>query len=213
LRSLSEPNDRGATEVKSVVGQQPETPVAPSPGTGTGALSTPGVTAKRVVEARVGDTSEIGRGAAGGPETVGDRINVPVTKGAKPLSIVVLNHAVQEALDSLQLKQLVRLMGSSETPAGRALLDHAREMETESLTTVEAMLSAGKSGSRTNTDPDATATSNAARGQGEPLQRLALQASDVVMAISELTSDRAPVGTEKGNDQDSDRTPPKPEVP
>jgi hypothetical protein len=213
LRSLSEQNARGVTVVGPVLERVPETPVGPSPGTGTGALSTPGVTADRVVEAGVGDTTNIGRDAAGGPNVVGAEGAVTVTIGARPLSIVVLNHAVKEALDSMQLRKMVRLMGSSDSPAGRALLAHAREMETASLTAVEGVLAAGKSGSRTGANPNAVATDNPAGGQGERLQQLALQASDVVMAISELTSDRAPVGTEKGNDQDSDRTPPKPEVP
>jgi hypothetical protein len=211
LRLLSELQDRSGTVVRPVLGQVPETPVGPSPGTGTGALATPGVTAKRVVEAGVGDTTDLGRDAAGGPNVLGTQPAVRVTIGAMPPSIVVLNHAVKEALDSLQVKQMVRLMGPSDSPARRALLAHARDMETKSLVGVESVLSAGKSGSRMGAN--AVGTSKEAGGQGGPISMLAMQASDVVMAISELTRDQPPVGKAKREGSGSVRSTSKPKNP
>jgi len=111
--------------------------------------------------------------------------------------ILLLNHGVKEALDSMELRQLARTMGSSDSPAARALLSHAREMETGSLQAVEGVLSAGKSGARAEANANALGINEAAAGQGVPLQTIALQASEVVMAIQDLTRDRPPAGNEK----------------
>lgn len=211
LRRLAEQNNRGEVQAETVVGELPVAPVGVPPG--TGALSTPGVTAKTVVEAGVGDTTDIGRESAGDLSAKEIRPAKMRVDRVALSSIVILNHAVKEALDSMQLKQMVRLMGSSETPTGRALLAHASEMETASLTAVNNVLTAGKSGSRIGADPTTVVTSKPAEGPGEPLQQLAMQASDVVMAISALTADQARIEKPKGSDEIPDRSVPKPNAP
>jgi len=124
--------------------------------------------------------------------------------------VVVLNHGVKEALESMQLKQLVRTTGISESPAGRALLAHAREMDTASKQAVESVLSAGKSGS--NDQAIALGASNEAGGQGGQLRTLALQASEIVMALDELTGEGANVVKDKEKGSDSDQGTSRPEA-
>jgi len=109
--------------------------------------------------------------------------------------ILVLNHGVKEALDALELRRMVRTMASPDTPAARALLSQASELETESLQTVERVLSAGKAGA--SADANALGIKEAAAGQGIPLQTIAMQASDVVLAIQDLTRERPPADNEK----------------
>jgi len=57
--------------------------------------------------------------------------------GGDLTSITLINHGVKEALDALQLKQMVRMIGA-ETTAGRALMDHARQMDGESAQAIDA---------------------------------------------------------------------------
>jgi len=73
---------------------------------------------------------------AGTPATTGaggDFMN-----GFDLTTVSLINHGVKEALDSLQLKQMVRMMGG-ETEAGRALMDHARQMDAESRQAIDAL--------------------------------------------------------------------------
>jgi hypothetical protein len=107
--------------------------------------------------------------------------------------VLVLNHGVKDVLDSMELTQLVRLMGSSDA-GGRALLAHAREMEAEGLRAVDGVLSAGSPGSREGANRPGPNVE--AGGQGGPIRTLALQASEVVMAIQELTGERQPARKE-----------------
>ena len=58
--------------------------------------------------------------------------------GSDLTTVMLVNYGVKERLDSLQLKQMVRMMGG-ESDAGRALLDHARQMDTESQQAVDAL--------------------------------------------------------------------------
>jgi hypothetical protein len=87
-----------------------------------------------------------GRGGAGGgvsaataANTGGDSMN-----GIDLTSMTLINHGVKEALDSLQLKQMVRMMGG-ETAAGRALMDHARQMDAEGQQAIDALAMGGSS--------------------------------------------------------------------
>jgi len=57
-------------------------------------------------------------------------------------SVAVINHGVKEALDSLQIKQMVRTMGG-EGDAARVLRDHARQMDSESLQAIEGFSRGG----------------------------------------------------------------------
>ena len=67
--------------------------------------------------------------------------------GHQSATLAVLNHGVKEALDSMQLKQMVNMMGASDRPAARALLAHAREMDAESREAVNRVLAmSGRSG-------------------------------------------------------------------
>jgi len=104
--------------------------------------------------------------------------------------VLVLNHAVKEALTAMELRQLVRAMGSADSPAGRALLSHARDMETRGLEAVEGVLSPRQTAS-------GPAITGEPSGQGVPLRTLALQASEVVMALQSLTGELPPTGKEK----------------
>jgi hypothetical protein len=54
--------------------------------------------------------------------------------------VAVTNHAVQEALDSMKIQQMIRMAGSSDGPAARALLAHAREMDRESRQALRSVL-------------------------------------------------------------------------
>jgi len=67
--------------------------------------------------------------------------------GADLTSVTLINHGVKEAIDSLQLKQMVRSMGE-EGEAARALLDHARQMDSESQQAIQGLSNgvAGRSG-------------------------------------------------------------------
>jgi len=84
-------------------------------------------------------------GAAGASGTNGDSMG-----GVDLTSVTLINHGVKEALDSLQLKQMVRMMGA-ETDAGRALMEHAQQMDSESRQAIES-LAMGDGSDR----PDAT---------------------------------------------------------
>jgi hypothetical protein len=108
--------------------------------------------------------------------------------------VLVLNHGVKDVLDSMELTQMARLMGSSDSPGGRALLAHAREMASEGLRAVDGVLSAGSPGSREGANRPGPNVE--AGGQGGPIRTLALQASEVVMAIQELTGERQPARKE-----------------
>jgi len=61
-------------------------------------------------------------------------------------SIALINHAVKEALDSMQLKHMTHMMGSSDSPPARALLAHAREMDSESRQALQGLLGARAGG-------------------------------------------------------------------
>jgi len=81
-----------------------------------------------------------GRGGAGGgvSATTTSGTGADTMSGVDLTSVTLINHGVKEALDSLQLKQMVRMMGR-ETAAGRALMDHARQMDAESRQAIDAL--------------------------------------------------------------------------
>jgi hypothetical protein len=58
--------------------------------------------------------------------------------GVDLASVSLINHGVKDALDSLQLKQRVRMMGG-DTAADRALMDHARQMDAESRQAIDTL--------------------------------------------------------------------------
>jgi len=119
-----------------------------------------------------------GRGGAGGgvSATTTSGTGGDLLSGIDLTSVTLINHGVKEALDSLQLKQMVRMLGS-ETAAGRALMDHARQMDAESRQAIDALalgdgsnrsdaIGSGRQGSN---PPDAGVTGPGTTGAGRPI--------------------------------------------
>jgi len=152
-----------------------------------------------------------GAGAAG---TGGDPMGV-----VDLTAVTLINHGVKEAVDSLQLKQMVRMMGA-ETDRGRALMEHARQMDSESRQAIESLAmddgsdrqNATGSGRRDANRPDAgavgtgsagvgragtgssdgtttTGGAGAAGGRGAVVASLAQLSREVLQAIRELDDD------------------------
>ncbi|MDB5351007.1 MAG: hypothetical protein JWN86_2254 [Planctomycetota bacterium] len=88
--------------------------------------------------------NDAGSGATGG---AGIRSGMAGSGGGGDLaSIALINHGVKEALDAMEIRQMVRMMGSPDGPAALALLAHAREMEIESRQAIDQVVSRGAVG-------------------------------------------------------------------
>src|SRR5262249_37730056 len=81
--------------------------------------------------------------APGAPAAPGAGGGAMAAAHTDPTSVALINHAVCEALGSMKLKQVVRLLGSSDSPSAQTLLDHAREMDNESREAIQGFLSGG----------------------------------------------------------------------
>jgi len=80
-------------------------------------------------------------------------------------TVAAINHGVKEAIGSLRIRQMIRTLGSSDSPAAQLLMTHARDMDTQSLATIRSVAGAG----------GAVA--------GSPVQALAQQANDLILAL------------------------------
>ncbi|MFO0951701.1 MAG: hypothetical protein U0835_11250 [Isosphaeraceae bacterium] len=107
--------------------------------------------------------------------------------GSDRATLALINHAVKEASDSLQIKQLVRLSAGDST-ASRALMDHARKMDAGSRQTIESLAPADENGRRVG-------STFSGRGGPGGITLLAQEARQVLDAIRELDSlDGRPAG-------------------
>jgi hypothetical protein len=109
-----------------------------------------------------------------------------VLGGSDVSTVALINHAVKEALDSVQLRRMVHRMGSSESPAARALLAHAQEMDRESQQALRGLLGSGAVG-RAN---GGVGGADLDGGAGS-IQVLAQQAQELVQVIREIGGDAA----------------------
>ena len=91
-------------------------------GAGTGAGATGAGTSGSGTEGTSGSGGSSATAGSGGGSMM----------GTDQASVALINHAVKEALDSMQLKQMIRTSGSQDSTAARVLLAHAREMDSES---------------------------------------------------------------------------------
>jgi len=212
LRLLSEGNDQGGG--RDVQARRGTADAAVVPAAGAEGSPRLGTTERLPVTTRapqgveIGDAPPIGVGVTGGARddtrvTVGIRDAAGIGQAGDGLMaeaasrVAILNHAVKDALDSMQLKEMVRELGCADTPAGRAMLTHAREMDTESLQAVERVLSSTSDGDGPRNGAAGPGLGEDAIARREPLRTLALQATEVVMAIEELTRGPRPAGHEK----------------
>jgi len=85
--------------------------------------------------------------------------------GLDPTSVAAINHAIKEAIGAFRLRQAIRTMGSTDSPAAQALMTHAREMDTQSRSIISVIANEG-----------------GVSGVG-PIQTLAQQANDVILAL------------------------------
>jgi len=109
-------------------------------------------------------------------------------------SVSLVNHGVKQALDSFQLKQMIRTIGT-DTAAGRALMDHARQMDAESGQAIDSVAVSDAAmgglpggftvGGVASTAPGA-APGMGGGGRGTEVQLLVQQAREVLHAIREL---------------------------
>ena len=109
----------------------------------------------------------------GGRPVAGGMVN-----GVDLASISAINHGVKEAIGSIKIKQLVRMTGSSNTPAAQQLLAHAQEMDADSRTTLQSFIGgvAAVPG----------ATTGGVVGPSEFVQSLSQQANDLILAMQGL---------------------------
>lgn len=84
------------------------------------------------------------RGGSGG-DAATSGMGAVAMSGADLTSVTLINHGVKEALDSYQIKQMVRHMGD-QGEAARTLMDHARQMDSESQQAIQALAGAGADG-------------------------------------------------------------------
>jgi len=151
--------------------------------TGASGTSTSGTVASGTSTPGTGTSGSSLGGSSGAMSAGGGMIG-----GTDLTSVALINHGVKEALDSMQIKQMVRMMGSSDSPAAQQLLSHAREMDTDSR---EALQAFGGSGGASG----ASGTGHASGGgQSGMVQTLAQQANDVIQAIQELGGESARPG-------------------
>jgi hypothetical protein len=135
-----------------------------------------------------GPRREAGSGVGAGAALAGR--GAGAMGGSDMTTVALINHAVKEALDSVKLKRMVHRMGSSESPAARALLAHAQEMDRESQQALRGLLRSG-AGRAGKADLDGGAGS---------IQVLAQQAQELVQVIREIGGDAggAPGGDRGG---------------
>jgi len=139
-----------------------------------------------------------GSGAgAGVPATTGAGAGGDFMNSMDLTPFVLINHGVKEALDALQLKQMVRMMGG-ESAGARALMDHASQMDAASRQAIDALAmgdgslrpdatGAGAAGAvRPGSTGPGGGMSGAVGGRGAALQMLVQQSREVLQAIREL---------------------------
>ena len=179
---------RYASTLKSLGGQSSGRGDAAGAGAGTSGGSRSGLGASAT---GASGTSTPGTGTSGsslGGSSGAMSAGGGMIGGTDLTSVALINHGVKEALDSMQIKQMVRMMGSSDSPAAQQLLSHAREMDTDSREAIQAF---GGSGGASG----ASGTGHASGGgQSGMVQTLAQQANDVIQAIQELGGESARPG-------------------
>jgi hypothetical protein len=95
----------------------------------------------------------------------GGVVAAPVAMTVDPAAVAAINHEVKEAIGAYRIRQMLRAIGSTDSPAAQFLMTHAREMETHSRSAIQAI-----------------ANEAAATGPG-PIQALAQQANDLIRAL------------------------------
>lgn len=215
LRQMAEQNvDPGDVVPGADPGQTSALPPITTPTPGITATQPPGGATTARPDADAGVTIDARRSAAA-KRARGVSSFAGAMNESSITAIAVLNHGVKATLDSLQLKMTVRMMNAADTPDGRALLAHARELEAKGILAIEGILTA--STTRPREGAAAPGAGGVAGSQGRAIQDLAIQAHDIVLAIDELSGERRSTAEGQRDDAASkpefERSTPKAETP